>query len=255
MLELASQFTENMRLEFLPTLLPIIDQLASQRFLLEGVEPLYLRPRIDQALQAWHLGIQPPRHLLGDLRPETIANLGHAVASVSSSAAAIEGEIVEPDEEPWLVARTEAVDRIADWLGSVHPRLAVKFKGMWHVVQSRGPDYASQAANSAVELIDHTLRTLAPEDDVIAWQELKGKYAKEVNPQNGRPHRSLRIRYIAERRAIRASSVDYIIKSVTGVLKDLQAIKHVGDDRMAPALSTALQGVEYCILMLMGTED
>lgn len=115
----------------------------------------------------------------------------------------------------------------------------------------RGPDWLSQAANSAVELMDWTLRVLAPDDLVLRWREAQGMYLGEIG-DNGKPHRSLRIRYVAQARLIPASSVDLIIRSTTGTMKDLQKIKHTDDEKLAASLRAALIAVEHCLLMLRG---
>ncbi len=187
-------------------------------------------------------------------RSEAIEDFGHTAASINVAAGVIEGEVVNPEDEPWLVARTEAVDDIVAWLSDIHPSLGVKFKGMWHVVFHRGPDFVSQAANSAMELIDHTLRTLGPDNKVLEWRRLENKYVGEVSEVNNRPHRSLRIRYVATQRGLRPSSVDLLVKATLGTLNDLQKLKHAGEDRMVPALTSALQAVEYCLSALIGDE-
>jgi hypothetical protein len=56
---------------------------------------------------------------------------------------------------------------------------------MWHAVGQRGPDCVSQAANSAIELVDHTLRTLAPNSEVLTWHAGQAKYADEIGTNTG----------------------------------------------------------------------
>jgi hypothetical protein len=236
-------------------LMPVVEQLASQRLILNGLGNISLGLRVDQATQAWRLAAKPQRQPTSELvKSESLEDVAFTAASINATAGVIEGEIVGEDDEPWIVARTEAVDGIVMWLSEIHPKLGAKFKGMWHVVYHRGPDFVSQAANSAMELIDHTLRTLGPDNEVLAWRQLQGKYASEVNEKNNRPHRSLRIRYIATQRGLRPSSVELLVRATSGLVDDLQELKHAGEDRMVLALSNALQAVEYCLLTLMRDE-
>jgi hypothetical protein len=233
-------------------LTPLVAQMAAQQKLIATLEfPLALATRVSQAERAWALVARPLPAAAGVVRPAAVLDVANVVAAVGSTAVALDVEDDASEDEPWRVARAGSADHLLGVFEGIDPKLAVKFRGMWHAVGQRGPDCVSQAANSAIELVDHTLRTLAPNKEVLAWQAGQAKYADEVGV-NGLPHRSLRIRYIAFTRGLRAKSVDLLIKATTGTLDDLQKIKHAGDDHMVTALTCGLQAVEYCLLMLFG---
>jgi hypothetical protein len=225
-------------------------QIAAQIAELDSLPPSVLNRRVTQSARGWRLGTQPQSLIHSASDPELLYDLGNSVQSVNSATYAVQAND-EPQGEPWLVARSAETDFLLDWLESISPKLPTKYKGAWSAASHRGPDWISQAANSGVELLDWTLRTLAPDKVAIEWRSGLNLYANEVG-ENGRPHRSLRVRYIAAQRSIPSSTVDLIVKAVSGVLGDLKKLKYADDDAMASAVTSALMELEYCLLMLRG---
>ncbi|WP_405095208.1 hypothetical protein [Micromonospora sp. NBC_01412] len=142
------------------------------------------------------------------------------------------------------------VDQLLGWLEGVDQRLPRKYKGAWSAIGQRGPDWISQGANSGMELLDWTLRRLAPDEEVVAWQQGTGMYVTEMNPETGKPHRSLRCRYIAHSRGLPARALDDLIGGVSKATRILQKIKHADEEAMAEALRSSMVGVECCLMIM-----
>ncbi|MDQ1677835.1 MAG: hypothetical protein QOC93_2979 [Actinomycetota bacterium] len=225
-------------------------RLVEQALQLENIPNLALDRRVTQSARAWRLATRPPTVVGSVVAPEPLIELGLSAHAVNTAAYSISAD-GRPTEELWAVERANQTDMLLEWLESVSPKLPVKFKGAWHAVAHHGPDWVSQAANSGVELLDWALRELAPDAEVIKWQTATSMYVREVG-DDGRPHRSLRVRYIAHARSLPASSVEMMVKAVVGTLKDLQKIKHADDESMAHSLKAALLALEHCLLMLWG---
>jgi hypothetical protein len=182
-----------------------------------------------------------------------IVDLGCAAEAVVVAADVSSGddEGVSRGEEYWRSARTAEMDELLEWLWEIDRRLPGKLQGAWHVLGTRGPDRVSQAANSGVELIDWTLRRLAPDVDVLAWREGSGMYSGEVGG-NGIPHRSLKVRYIVRNSKVSSAGVDKIISSLMGSMKELQGFKHAGEGDRERGLRVCLVGLEYLLMTLRG---
>ena len=215
----------------------------------------HLGLRVDQAAESWARALQP--RSVAQSQPESLAHVGLAASAVIDTAHILsdtyesESASYESVDEEWRLARNRETEDFVSWLESIDVRLADKYKGAWHTLSGQGPDWISQSANSAVELIDWTLRSLAEENDVLKWQQTTGKYADELG-DNGRPHRALRIRYIATQRGISPSATELAIKAITGTLKELQKMKHADGEVMRKALRSALLGTEHGLLILRG---
>ncbi|MEV4512557.1 hypothetical protein AB0K00_26760 [Dactylosporangium sp. NPDC049525] len=222
--------------------------LASQMFELGRVDHLRLAPRVVQAAKSWSVGTRPTRLERDGADSESLLHLGFSAQSVNSAARVIEDEDSDDERPPWVLARIQETNLLLAWLEELDPKLPRKYKGAWHAVSQRGPDWISQAANSGVEALDWSLRSLAPPDRVLEWQASVGNYAKEI--VNGKPTRALKVRFIAHDRGLPASSVDLMVKAVNGTLGDLQKLKHADDDRMAEAMTAALVALEHCLMML-----
>lgn len=61
---------------------------------------------------------------------------------------------------------TRVFDDLDELLSSVSPDLVIKRYGAYDAVLHRQTDWQSQAANSLIELLDRTLRLIAPDTDV-----------------------------------------------------------------------------------------
>ncbi len=155
-------------------------------------------------------------------------------------------------DERWRDGREHLTDDLAVWLVVACPKAVPKLKGAWHALTSDGPDAASQAANSGVETLDWTLRTIAPDEAVLAWREGIGKYEDEVEAKNGKPHRRLRVRYIVRDYGLDSDGVAMITMMVTKCLNELQGIKHGVDPKKTKAAARrGLLALENTLLSFM----
>lgn len=71
--------------------------------------------------------------------------------------------------EEWELAPAEMRERMREGLRRTDPRLVVRLDGAWNAVARAGPDAVSQAASSAVELVDWTLRLRCDAAGLEAW--------------------------------------------------------------------------------------
>lgn len=124
-----------------------------------------------------------------------------------------------------LGTRQENRDQVAEWLDAVDPRLAERWVGMWDRMDQRGADWQSQAANSAVELMNAFLLTLAPDDEVRRWQTDKDAH-HHLYQDNGRPTRRLRLLFLGARFRVSRYTIDGLFHAVPDVIKELQGFKH-----------------------------
>lgn len=130
---------------------------------------------------------------------------------------AAEAEVLDTRRDNW--------DQVAEWLATINPRLAERWVGMWDRMQHRGADWQSQAANSAVELIDGLLVALAPNDEVKSWQAAKGAH-HDLYQKSGTPTRRLRLLYLGAQFRVSRHTVDGMFHAVPGVIDELQGTKH-----------------------------
>ncbi len=136
--------------------------------------------------------------------------------------------------------------QIRERLGDVHPRLTERLDGAWTTLALAGPDAASQAAHSIQELIDATLREVAPDENVMAWYEAS-TFSKKVSEDlfNRRPTRRLRARYLLRGRPEQAPAAKLFLGSIGTLGSVLQGAKHAIDDGHGPhAIRMVLLTVE-----------
>lgn len=124
-----------------------------------------------------------------------------------------------------LDTRQENRDQVAEWLATIDPRLAERWVGMWDRMDQRGADWQSQAANSAVELMNAFLLTLAPDDEVRRWQIDKDAH-HHLYQDNGLPTRRLRLLFLAAQFRVSRYTIDGLFHAVPDVIKELQGFKH-----------------------------
>lgn len=106
----------------------------------------------------------------------------------------------------------------------------------------------SQAANSLVELIDWTLRLAAPESAVLTWHSDEGRPVDE--PHEGRPTRSLRIRFVVRARPD-AMAAEMYVSSLRELMKLLQGHKHGKDEQGLVPLARLMPTVEAFLSFLL----
>lgn len=124
-----------------------------------------------------------------------------------------------------LDTREENRDEVAEWLATIDPRLAERWVGMWDRMHQRGADWQSQAANSAVELMDKLLPAIAPNDEVKIWQVAKDAH-HGLYLQSGDPTRRLRLLFLGAQFRVSRYTIDALFLAVPDVIKKLQGTKH-----------------------------
>ncbi|WP_239331927.1 hypothetical protein [Frankia sp. CiP3] len=228
---------------------------AASQLTLKVSPPPIFTAYSNMAAQGWQQAldaalITPPP------RPERLVLLGESALGVIETGNELglteDEEAAPPKPERWRDGQIQMMDELSAWLTTVYPPAVTKLKGAWHTLTSNGPDAASQAANSGVEALDWTLRMIAPDKEVLAWRQEVGLYADEVDGQNGKPHRRLRVRYIIRDYGLDSNSVTIVTTMVTATLKQLQGVKHgPEDDRAIAATQQALIALEYTFQLLM----
>lgn len=133
----------------------------------------------------------------------------------------------DPDEdaEPGeLLGPIAAIADLNAHLAALDPALADKRAGVWARIEGGGPDAPSQAANSLQELIDQTLRRLAPSKAVLEWHAAEGMSVTDLN--DDKPTRPLRLLYIVRNHPEKRSSTPLYVRSLTALVKAVQSKKH-----------------------------
>jgi Predicted pPIWI-associating nuclease len=120
---------------------------------------------------------------------------------------------------------------------------------MWDRVKSPGPDGLSQAATSAIELIDWFLRSAAPDHDVLEWHRSEGRADKELH--GGRPTRGLRIRFMLRDRQPDGPLAEAYVSTLLVIAKELQTIKHSEVRSDMGALERLLPSVEAVFAFIL----
>ena len=129
--------------------------------------------------------------------------------------------------------KKRVLDELDELLLALHSDsdLIVMRYGAYDAILDRQNDWQRQAASSLVELIDHTLRTIAPNDKVTSqdW------YSPEKNSKSGiiRKHR---IRYFLEgKNGTRTKTTEEVVNKAWELIEScrskLEGIKHVTDDQ------------------------
>ena len=121
------------------------------------------------------------------------------------------------------------------------------YEGAWHALLSSEADSLRQAAHSARELIDWTLRYLAPNSKFTA--EEIAHYG-----HNGQPTRRMRARLILNQHSDDAAYVDAMAEAVVRVHGRLVAVAHSGTDRPV-RLRGLLRGCDSVLLILLGGRE
>jgi hypothetical protein len=103
--------------------------------------------------------------------------------------------------------------------------------GAYDAILNKQVDWQRQSAASLVELIDHTLRTIAPNDNVIA----QSWYIAETTSKTG-VTRKHRIRYFLEQKnPSRSKNDEEIIEKAWQLIEScrgkLEGIKHASEDK------------------------
>lgn len=157
------------------------------------------------------------------------------------------------EDEELFDTRRDGIDTAAEWLAELSMSLCDRWNGMWDRIDQRGPDWRSQAANSAVELISGLLDRLAPDDDVRDWQVASGKHN---NPElylrkgNKGPTRRLKLFYVGHVFRVSQLTVEGLFMAVPGIIDGvLERVKH--GSTSVEQLETAISLIGEVIAILV----
>lgn len=208
----------------------------------------------SSALGAWrsYVDTMPSALNLSDLFGAQAA--GRSVLGVTATSAILLGddEAIEVAEE-WELAPADARERMRDGLARISPRLVVRLDGAWDAVAHAGPDSASQAANSAIELIDWTLRLACDAADgpgIETWI-LEQPKPSVYRDNNGRPTRSAKIHYLLRESEFAAAFVDATVANLAALHRELQKLKHTHGSHNVNAVERLLPSVEAVLFLVV----
>jgi hypothetical protein len=122
--------------------------------------------------------------------------------------------------------------------------------GAWERVSRPGPDAASQAAHSLVELIDWTLRRAAPNKAVLDWHSDAGRPRDELDG-NGRPSRALQVRYLVRDRINESEVAELHTRCLIDLMRHLQKRKHSEGDKDRQAVARLIPAVEAMLSFIL----
>jgi hypothetical protein len=139
---------------------------------------------------------------------------------------------------------------LREHLRALDPRLCDRLDGAWDSITRGGPDAASQAAHSLMELVDWTLRQVSPDDQVLAWHKAGGRPQSELH--EGRPKRTLRVRFAVRDKPDKEPSLFLFVRATSGLVDALQGPKHGQQAHRKEALAPVALTVEALLLFLLG---
>lgn len=141
----------------------------------------------------------------------------------------LENEVVEP----WLTAPRNARQQLLRSLGEIDPQIPELLEAAWAQVELDGPAAVAMASHAAVEVLDRTLRALAPNDAVLAEHETGRLHKDSVYMKDGKlaPTRVGRVAYAVQRchpgeTKLVAAQTKAVSVSVTALQDFFQAGKH-----------------------------
>jgi hypothetical protein len=127
--------------------------------------------------------------------------------------------------------------------------VVARWEGAWERTQRPGPDAASQAAHSLVELIDWSLREAAPDDEVLSWHRAESRPAAELHV--GKPTRKLRLQFLVRDRKSDAEGAEILITSLLAMVQLLQKKKHAQGDNERVAIRRLIPGIESMLYFVL----
>jgi hypothetical protein len=162
-------------------------------------------------------------------------------------------DLVVPDD--WLVITEKgrsalarnALDELDEALLKIDPHLVEIRRGAWSALVSSHPDSMRQAAHSGRELIDQTLKTGAPNAEIMSQTSFV-----RAKTSNDGVTRKMRIRYLMEkhRGCVSDSSVEVAEKAadlVAAIDNKLMAAAHARSAPVRQEVGDALAAAEIAL--------
>lgn len=177
--------------------------------------------------------------------------VGRSALGVAASSAILLGEDEAAEvAEKWELAPTDMREQMREALQELSPRLSARLDGAWDAVTHAGPDAVSQAANSAIELIDWTLRAACNDIDLEAWVADQSR-PNDFRDQHGRPTRQAKIRYRLAERDLDAEFVAATARNLDALREQLQKLKHADRKHDVAAVARLLPAVEGVLYLIV----
>lgn len=151
---------------------------------------LSVAPSVDELTFATHAS----RAVAGMTTADLIVSVGEID---DDSRKLVEVEVVEP----WLTEPRNARQELLNSLREIDPQIPELLRAAWAQVGLNGPAAVAMASHAAVEVLDRTLRALAPNDAVLAEHEA-GRLPSNsvyVKDDNVAPTRAGRVAYAVQR--------------------------------------------------------
>ncbi len=171
----------------------------------------------------------------------------------------LEEEVVEP----WVAGPQNAREVLFDRLGALDPEIPALLAAAWAQVETDGPAAVTMASHAAVEVLDRTLRALAPDNEVIG-EHVAGrlKHKDAVFDKDGKlaPTRGGRVAYAVMkchpgRPKLITSQTKALAVTVTTLQENLQAGKHSSVGTVALVRSYLVSVEATLTQLLYWTED
>ena len=213
-------------------------------------ESTVVRRSTQSSLRAWESQVDRTAFQPSPQDLQTLTLEGAATLSVVDTAVAMTSDSELSSDEP----DGDIVDRsrFRSFLAELGPGVVGKWEGALERIQHPGPDAASQAAHSLVELVDWSLRKKAPDTVVLAWHKAQARPISEL--ANGRPTRDLRLRYLLRNRTAEAEGAEVHIRSLVAFVRILQRNKHAENASDLLAIRRLVPGIESMLFFVLGYE-
>lgn len=178
--------------------------------------------------------------------------LGRGTAGVLASGILLGGRNEEDEtaeESATLLGPQALGDRLRKRLGELSDDLPARLDGAWERVSTAGPDAASQAAHSLMELLDWTLRIAAPDDEVLAWHRDQGRQADELH--DDKPTRVLRAKYLLRHRPEEVKAARLYLRAINDLADVIQSLKHKAGNKDVDAVARLIPTVEGLLIFVL----
>jgi hypothetical protein len=186
---------------------------------------------------------------------------GITAADILVTGSTIDEETVELLDvevvEPWMSGAEASRSMLYIRLGALNPYVPDLLRGAWHQVEADGPAAASMASHAVQEVVDRTLRAVAPDELVLRLHEAgrlpkNATYDKDgkLHPtRSGRIAAALHERNPRETKVI-AAQAKALAAPINYISEELQGSKHASTGSVA-LVRTYLVSVEAFLTQLL----
>lgn len=184
---------------------------------------------VVHATEAWKRTIRSSEKLGSETWLDRIEIVGRGTGwAIQSGIALTEDDPVEVEQlhsdAVAVLGPAQLSAELAEHLSGLNVNLAAKWNGVWERILHGGDDASSQAANSLMECVDWTLRTVSPDGDVLPWHQQCGLPADLLH--KGKPTRSLRLRFAIRNQPEKEFALPLFLKTVAELVSAIEGRKH-----------------------------